>query len=133
MLPLEEKFDPAMSRSDSQSSRLSALIEELRTALIQESRGEIEGHASSYFLRKEPFVRDGRRYKDERVAYLEALERDIAQLQERLADADGAAMLTAMSQFIDRLNSVGVRTGERNAVAKDFLRWLTSKTHQGAV
>jgi hypothetical protein len=66
-----------MARHESQAKRLSDLVEEFRVTLIQELRSEIEGNASSYFLRKEPFVRDGRRYKDERVAYLEGLEREM--------------------------------------------------------
>ena len=115
-----------MARHESQAKRLSDLVEEFRLTLIQELRSEIEGNASSYFLRKEPFVRDGRRYKDERVAYLEGLERDVAELHKRLGDAKGGATVDAVGKFVHRLNQAAVRSGERIAVAKEFLVWLTS-------
>jgi hypothetical protein len=113
-----------MARHESQGKRLSALTVVWRAALIQGVRPEIDGKPSSYFLGKEPFVRDGRRYEDERVSYLEGLERDSAELRRRLDASKDDDTFGIVGEFVRRLNRSSLRAGERVAVAKEFLRWL---------
>jgi hypothetical protein len=114
-----------MSRRETQAHRLATLEEEFRRAICEELGLEAESKTSRYFTRKIPFIVDGRKYQDDRTAYLERLEKEIVALHGQLGDSDLGESLAVVEAFAEKL-AAGLHSGARAGLARELLARLTS-------
>jgi hypothetical protein len=116
-----------MPQRESEIRQLSDLEAEFLAAVEKELTLEASGKASLYFTRKLPFLADGRRYQDDKIAQLERLERSVSELHQRIGDPDLGPVVATVEAFAAGLkDGAALGSGGRVALARELLTRLTS-------